>query len=93
MICLALELEVLVTWSCLTVSDPMGSPGSSVHGLLQPRILEWVSIPFFLRGIFLTQGLNLCLLHCRQTLYHVSYQGFQLLSLSLFNLSPLLECF
>ena len=32
-------------------------PGSSVHGILQARILEWVSI-LFSRGIFLTQGLN-----------------------------------
>ena len=33
---------------------------------------------FFLRGIFLTQGLNLdllCLLHCRGILYHRSHQG------------------
>ena len=34
--------------SCLTLCDPMErSPlGSSVHGILQARILEWVSIPF-----------------------------------------------
>ena len=32
-------------------------PGFSVHGILQARILEWVSI-LFSRGIFLTQGLN-----------------------------------
>ena len=30
---------------------------------------------FLLRGIFLTQGLNPGLLHCRQTLYYLSYQG------------------
>ena len=42
-------------------------PGSSVHGILQARILEWVAISFS-RGIFPTQGLNLDLLHCRQTL-------------------------
>ena len=29
----------------------------------------------FLQGIFLTQGSNLHLLHCRQILYHLSYQG------------------
>ena len=29
----------------------------------------------FLQGIFLTQGLNPDLLHCRQILYHLSYQG------------------
>ena len=28
-----------------------------------------------LQGIFLTQGLNPGLPHCRQTLYHLSYQG------------------
>ena len=33
---------------CLTLCDPIdGSPpGSSVHGILQARILEWVAIPF-----------------------------------------------
>ena len=29
----------------------------------------------FLQGIFLTQGLNLDLLHYRQILYHLSHQG------------------
>ena len=41
-------------------------PGSSVHGILQAKILEWV--------IFLTQGSNLGLLHCMQILYHLSHQ-------------------
>ena len=38
----------LVTESCLTLCDPMGwsPPGSSVHGILQARILEWVAISF-----------------------------------------------
>ena len=33
--------------SCLTLCDPMGysPPGSSVHGILQARILEWVVMP------------------------------------------------
>ena len=32
---------------CLTLCDPMdGSPpGSSIHGILQARILEWVPLP------------------------------------------------
>ena len=30
---------------------------------------------FLLQGIFLTQGSNLGLLHCRQTLYHLSHWG------------------
>ena len=39
---------VLVAKSCQTLCDPMdGSPpGSSVHGIFQARILEWVAIPF-----------------------------------------------
>ena len=48
---------------CLTLWDSMdcSPPGSSVHRVLQARILEWVAMPSS-RGIFLTQGLNLCLL-------------------------------
>ena len=36
----------LVTQSCLTLCDPMdcSPPGSSVHVILQARILEWVAI-------------------------------------------------
>ena len=39
---------MLVAQSYLTVCNPMdGSPpGSSVHGMLQARILQWVAIPF-----------------------------------------------
>ena len=39
---------VLVTQSCLTLGNPIDySPsGSSVHGILQARILEWVAISF-----------------------------------------------
>ena len=42
---------------CPTLSDPMdySPPGSSVHGVLQARILKWIVL---LQGIFLTQGLN-----------------------------------
>ena len=46
---------------CLTLGTLSSLPGSSVHGVLQARILEWIAISFS-RGIFLTQGLNLCLL-------------------------------
>ena len=48
--------------SCLSLCDPKDCrpPGSSVHGILQARILEWVAISYS-RGIFLTQGSNPCL--------------------------------
>ena len=40
-------LYVLVTQPCLTLGDPMDCrpPGSSVHGISQARILEWVAMP------------------------------------------------
>ena len=36
------------TQSCLTLPDPMDCslPGSSVHGIFQARVLEWVAIAF-----------------------------------------------
>ena len=38
----------LLTQSCLTLFDPMdyNLPGSSAHGILQARILEWVAISY-----------------------------------------------
>ena len=46
--------------------DPMDCslPDSSVHGILQARILEWVACSL-LHGIFPTQGVNPGLPHCR----------------------------
>ena len=50
-------------------------PSSSVHGILQARILECVSRHSLLQGIFPTQGSNPGLLHCRQILYQLRHQG------------------
>ena len=38
----------LVTQSCLTLCDPMyySPPGSSVHGIFQARILDWIATSF-----------------------------------------------
>ena len=49
---------------------PCDLPASSVHGILQARILEWVAYPFS-RGSSWPRGL----LHCRLILYQLSYQG------------------
>ena len=40
--------KLLVAQSCLTLSDPMdySPPGSSIHGILQARVLEWGAIAF-----------------------------------------------
>ena len=45
-------VRTLVTQSYLTFCDPMdcSPPGSSVHGILQARILEWVAISFSTQG-------------------------------------------
>ena len=75
-ICMATCLSAAqVLQSCPTLCGPVdcSPPGSSVHRILQGRILEWVAMPSS-RGssCFLTQGSNLCLLcllHCRQILY------------------------
>ena len=52
-----------VTQSCPTLSDPMDYrlPGSSIHGIFQARVLEWVAIAFSdsLEGIPQFTGLNL----------------------------------
>ena len=47
-----LESESEVTQLCLTLCDPMycSLPGSSVHGIFQARILEWVPISFSWRS-------------------------------------------
>ena len=65
--------KVLVTQSCLILSDPMEC---------DPRLplfmeFSWqnsgVSCHFLLQEIFPTQGSNISLLHCRQILYHLSH--------------------
>ena len=45
--------------------SPWDSPGQNTG----------VGSLFLLQGIFLTQELNWCLLHCRRILYQLSYQG------------------
>ena len=64
---------VLVTQLCPALCDPMDCslPGSSVHGILQARLLEWVAMPSS-RGSSPPpphQGSNprlLCLLHWQE---------------------------
>ena len=55
LLCLEISLIFQIMWVCAkllqpcsTVCDPMDHslPGSSVHGILQARILEWVAMPF-----------------------------------------------
>ena len=59
-----------------TLCNPMdcSPPGSSVHGD-SPGKNTGVGCHVLLQGIFPTQELNRSLLHCRQILYQLSYQG------------------
>ena len=62
--------------SCLTLHDHMdcSQPGSSVHGDSLGKNTG-VDCHFLLQGIFLTQGSNPGLLHCRKIPYPLSYQN------------------
>ena len=64
-------LCVRLAQSCLTLCSPVDY---TVHEVLQARILEWVAFSL-LQRTFATQELNQGLLHCRQILYQLSYQG------------------
>ena len=81
----ARKKESEVTQLCLTLCDPMDCslPRSSIHFPDKstgdfPGKSTGVGCHFLLQRIFPTQGSNLGLPHCRQTLYHLSHQGSQL---------------
>ena len=46
--CMKVKSESEVAQLCPTPSDPMDCslPGSSIHGIFQARVLEWVAIAF-----------------------------------------------
>ena len=46
--CMKVKSESEVAQSCPTLHDPMDCslPGSSIHGIFQARVLEWVAIAF-----------------------------------------------
>ena len=60
----------------LTLCNPMDCslPSFTIHGVSPGQHSE-VGCHTLLQGIFLTQGSNPGLLHCRQVLYHLSHQG------------------
>ena len=60
---------------CLTLCNLMdcSPPVSSVHGISQARILEWIA--FLSAGIFLTQGSNPSFLHQQADSLPLSYLG------------------
>ena len=67
--CLVCAVLCLVASVVSDSLQPHGLPGSSVH---KDSLGKNTGVGFhaLLQGIFLVQGLNPCLLHCRQILYH-----------------------
>ena len=52
------------------------APGSSIHGIFQAIILEWVAISFSRGSSWRSSpGIKPSLPDCRQTLYHLSHKG------------------
>ena len=64
---------MLVAQSCLTLRDPMAP--LSMEFSRQENSTIGVGSHSLLQGIFLTQGLNPGLPHCRQILNCLSHQG------------------
>ena len=50
------KIESEVAQWCLTLSDPMDCslPGSSIHGIFQARVVEWVAIAFSIHRLIYT---------------------------------------
>ena len=53
--CMKVKSESEVAQSCPTLSDPMDCslPGSSVHGIFQAKVLEWVASAFSVKLLML----------------------------------------
>ena len=68
--------------SCPTLCDPMdcSPPGSSVHGILQARILEWVAMPSSRGSSQPRDWTGISYVSCigRRVLYHLERPSFQL---------------
>ena len=61
---------------CLTLCDPVDCnlPDSSVHGILQARILDWVAIPFSRRSSWPRDWIRVSYVFCmgRRVLYRLA---------------------
>ena len=70
-----MKVKVLVTQPCPTLCDPMNVDCQGLCPWDSPGKHTGEGRRSLLQGIFLTQGLNPHLLHCKQILYHLSHQG------------------
>ena len=69
--------ESEVPQSCLTLRYPMDCslPGSSIHGIFQAIVLEWIAISFSRASSRPRDGTQVSRIVCRQTLYRLSHWG------------------
>ena len=67
-------MKVLVAQLCPTLCSPMDWTRQAPLSWDFPGNNPWVACHFLFQGIFLTQGSDPVLLHCRQILYHLSHQ-------------------
>ena len=65
----------LITKSCPTLATPWTVVCQAPLSMRFSKQEYWIGLHFPLQDIFLTQGSNPGLLHCRQILYHLSLQG------------------
>ena len=70
------DLSPCEKWSRVLLCDPMDCslPGSSVHGVFQARIVEWVAISFS-RGSSLARDQTRVSCIVGRCFYHLSHQG------------------
>ena len=75
-VCVCVYVCVCVCVRCSVMSDSL-RPTRPLCSWSSPGKNTGVSSYFLLQGIFLTQGLNLGIPHCRQILYHLNHQESQ----------------
>ena len=88
--CMKVKSESEVTQSCPTLSDPMDCslPGSSVHGIFQARVLEWVAIAFSDVCVYLNVNLRF---HISSQIFIVSPATYQVSINTFFGVSFLFK--
>ena len=82
----------LVAKLCLTLANPWIVACQTFLSILFSRQEYWSGLPFPSPGNLLTQESNPGLLHCRQILYQLSYEGSPLNLLSIFGISYVVYC-
>ena len=88
--CMKVKSESEVIQSCPTLSDPMDCslPGSSVHGIFQARVLEWVAIAFSDVCVYLNVNLRF---HISSQIFIVSPATYQVSINTFFGVSFLFK--